>query len=378
MKTRFHQFRLAVSTLLLAALCSVGCQNPHPTAQPMRPLIFTAADRSLEVTVLPSLSALRTSDNPAPSRRGGLKEFLIGPEESVSRMTLPRIPQGLAVRDDYLYVCDPGLPDIVAVNLTTGKMKRWTAATARPACPVDISMSDAGTAYVADTTLGALLVYDSSGSRFESFQPPRNANDPPFRPASVVVAGDVVYVSDSRHQCVERFQPVDGTWLPPLTASDRPFLAPVGLAVMPGGELLVADALAGVVHRLATDGSPLPALGSRGRGPGQFVRPLDVATLDGHIFVVDAARQSVQIFGGNGDYVLEIGNRDAWSGFMLPTAAVSCAKPADSHSPVAHWLIVSDSLGPAPLTLLQTSTAAVAQEGEIPGTQAATSGSLGP
>lgn len=376
MKSRALQFRLAVSTQLLAALCSVGCQNPHPTAQPMRSLIFTAADRSFEVTVLPSLEALRSINNPPPSRRGGLKEFLIGPEESVSRMTLPRIPQGMAVHGDHLFVCDPGLPDIVAVNLSTGKMKRWTAPSARPACPVDISMSDAGTAYVADTTLGALLVYDSTGSRFESSQPPRGGSEPPFRPASVVVAGDVAYVSDSRHQCVERFHPLDGTWLPPLTASDRPFLAPVGLAVTPDGELLVADALAGVVHRIASDGSPLPALGSRGRGPGQFVRPLDVATVNGHIFVVDAARQSVQVFAGNGDYVLEIGNRDAWSGFTLPAAAVSYAKPADSHSPAAHWLIVSDSLGPAPLTLLQISTPAGDQDDQIQGPHAATMGDL--
>ncbi len=376
MRIRAHQIRLAVSTLLLAALCSVGCQNPHPTAQPMRSLIFTAADRSVEVTVLPSLDALRSINNLPPSRRGGLKEFLIGPEESVSRMTLPRIPQGLAVHDDHLFVCDPGLPDIVAVNLSTGKLKRWTAPSARPACPVDISLSDAGTAYVADTTMGALLVYDSTGSRFESFQPPRGGSDPPFRPASVVVAGDVVYVSDPRHQCVERFHPEDGSWLPPLTASQRPFLAPVGLAVAPNGELLVADALAGVVHRFAPDGLALPTLGSRGRGPGQFVRPLDVATVNGHIFVVDAARQSVQLFEGNGDFVLEIGNRDTWSGFTLPAAAVSYAQPADSHSPAAHWLIVSDSLGPAPLTLLQISTPAGEQGGQTQSPHAATTGDL--
>jgi len=382
MKTQLHQIGYCVRALAPVMLLLPGCQGGKAVAPTATALMFHDARQTVSVEVTDTLAPLFSGLQPERTSQSRWKEILLGPESTDRKLVLPRIPQGLAIRGGQLYVCDPGLPDIVVVDLSTGKMRRWTSAAARPACPVDITFDESGSAYVADTTLGAILAYDADGSRFETIQPPRGSGDPALHPAGVLAAADIVYVSDPRHRTVERFRPSDRSWLSPLTASDRPFLAPVGLARTPQGDVLIADALAGMVHRVDSSGNPSTPIGSRGRGPGQFVRPLHVAcTPDGLIFVVDAAQQSVQVFEAAGNYLMEIAGEADWPGFTLPAAIVAFARTADSNAGVSgtaqgkvgQWLMVSDSLGPAPLMLLKVSTT----QTSVPGNADVTSTAMG-
>jgi len=97
----------------------------------------------------------------------------------------------------------------------------------------------------------------------------------------------------------------------------RGFVAPVGIALGPDREILVADAELGFVARLDERGNTLAAIGK-----GVLRRPTGLAydPLGGRIYVADTHAHDVKVFDAAGGLVATLGRRGSGDGeFNFPT-----------------------------------------------------------
>lgn len=301
-----------------------------------------------------------------------LQMFLYGPSDYGK--TALRNPQGMALMGNVLMVCDQGLPDLVAIDLATGRSLPFTDPDHRPRCPVAVA-TDAACVYVADTTMRCVLVYDRRGRLLEELAPTPDPNRT-FRPACVLVRENILYAGNIADRRVERFDLNARQWLPPLLppAGMKKLVAPVGLDMLDDGTLLIVDAVQGHVLRFTRDGQWLAPIGRPGRRDGELVRPKQVAhTPSGLILVADAGRQSVLVFDAQGRHLMELHEtngdqpaqapaaRTGWHGFTLPIGVLplppeclgSIAPGPGREIPAAdEYVLVSDELGAPPLTLV--------------------------
>jgi hypothetical protein len=136
--------------------------------------------------------------------------------------------------------------------------------------------------------------------------------------------------------------------------------APTGLDIGPDGTLYIADSVQQRILRVTRNGEWLPPIGRPGRGRGQFVRPKSVCVTDsGLILVVDAGRQSIQVFNTNGEDVTELHESGPWRGLTLPagilslgtTPAVRSMLEARGWSAPSEAIVISDAMGGIPLVL---------------------------
>lgn len=346
----------------LAVLAGSGCAANHGPDVARRP-VWVPDD-----TAVPRVIVYGSLDNLLPARDDtpALEKFLYGPNPGRFSLSHLRNPQGMARLGARILVCDQGFPDILAVDMATGRSVSWGDADHRPRCPVDIATDDAGgRVYVADTTLRSVLVY-AGDERFVRELCPTGGSREPFRPSSVVVDEGILYVGNLAGRKVERFDVARETWLPAFAPSgeELALVAPTGIAAGPAGDLLVVDALQGVVHRVTKEGRWLIPIGKPGREAGQFVRPKQVrCTPSGLIFVSDAGRQSVVVFDAEGRFLFEVsGDTGNGRGFSLPMGLVAVAS---SELPVLakrfaedpgiasdECMIVSDTLGGQSLIVL--------------------------
>jgi len=282
--------------------------------------------------------------------RTRLARFLYGPEEVRQRALLN--PQGMTAHDGSIYICDQSLPGVHKYDPNTGEIRRWTSLRDGPLCPVHLAFDDANLAYVSDTTLGRIFVFDAYGKRLRELGGFNGS-----RSSALLFHGGVLFVADQASRTIARFDTSSDSWLDPIPRNqDGATLGiPTGLAIDDHSDLLVSDALLGIVHRMTLEGKPLPPIGRRGRGPGELIRPMHVATSpNGLVLVIDAARQTLMIYRNDGEFVMEIGGpKDAWSGFTLP-CGVALVSPdekkfEDTGTEPETRCIVSDTLGEAPL-----------------------------
>ncbi len=358
---------------MVIAVTAAGCAAPKEQA-PFEAASFPGAEALPHVTVQGSLRHL-LPDYHQPSR---LEEFLYGPPDYEPRYL--RNPQGMTLLGATLLVCDQGRPDVVAVDLVTGKVYPWGGAAHRPLCPVDVA-NDGAHVYVADPTMGKILVYDSAGGYVEQLAPPAGVS----APAAVLAHDGVLYVGDPEARCVHRWDITERAWRAPLTSAveNRTLAAPTGLAITPEGVLLIVDSIQCCVFQVSPEGEWLRPIGRRGRGLGEFVRPKHAAvTRDGLLLVSDAARQSIMVFDRRGGYLTEVHElADGWRGFTLPAGVIALSTRRLPLAPAGQaaasqldttgasgddWVIVSDSLGGISLVAISVHTRREADERGAP------------
>ncbi len=127
-----------------------------------------------------------------------------------------------------------------------------------------------------------------------------------------------VYITDVGRSAVVVFDETDGRLLFWQQADRRAsFVAPAGIAIGPGGEILVADAELGRVVRLDRNGDALGSFGER-----LVQRPTGVAYDAGaqHIYVVDSGAHDIKVFSASGQWLRTLGGRGERPGeFNGPT-----------------------------------------------------------
>jgi DNA-binding beta-propeller fold protein YncE len=126
------------------------------------------------------------------------------------------------------------------------------------------------------------------------------------RPQSGVVDGaGRILVTDAGRPSVFVFDETNGSFQLWREAADGvDFVSPVGIAQLPNGEFIVADAELGAAYVLSSDGEPL-----RSFAADELERPtgIDVDLKTGEVFVADKAARMVKVFALDGTLTRSIG-----------------------------------------------------------------------
>ena len=142
-------------------------------------------------------------------------------------------------------------------------------------------------------------------------------------PTGIVVAGDEVFVSDSRNGRIQVFG-LDGAFRRAFGATPGGGLGrPMNLTVA-GAELYVADYWNDTVEVFALDGAHRRSIGGKGDGPGELRSPGGVAVArNGDLVVADFYNQRLQRLRADGGFVRQWGETGEYSigagGFGYPT-----------------------------------------------------------
>lgn len=183
--------------------------------------------------------------------------------------------------------------------------------------------------YVADQTLGRILVYAPDGDFLRAIGEPED-----FRRLSHVTvdpSGERVFAVDtggireSRAHWVRVFDAESGEHIRDIGergSGEGRFNLPRDAEIGPDGRLYVVDGGNFRVQIFEPDGTFVRAFGDIGSRPGQFSRPKGIALdAEGRIYVSDAAFGNFQVFNRKGQLLTFVGGRDQSGGaglFMLP------------------------------------------------------------
>lgn len=273
-----------------------------------------------------ALGQLRSADD-LRAGRGGLERLgdaLFG-REPARGMVSP-----MAVCTDggeRVFVADPGAQAVHAFDLGTRRHAVWSPAEAwaRLLQPV-------GIAY--DAAHGRVLVSDSQAGRVVAFSPDGKplgemGRGALRRPCGLAVDPSTgrVYVADAAAHQVVVLGPDGEETARAGTRGSGPgefnYPTNVALGTAAGGAgtvVYVSDSLNFRVQALTADLAPLRTVGRKGDMPGYFAQPKGVGVdSEGHLYVVDAHFEAVQLFDDQGRLLMSFGREGTGPGeFWLP------------------------------------------------------------
>ena len=112
------------------------------------------------------------------------------------------------------------------------------------------------------------------------------------RPQGIAIAGEELYVADAANHRVQVFA-LDGKFLRSWGGLKYPY----GVAIDPGGHVLVAEYGRHCVSKFSADGKPLGRAGHAGTGPEDLNTPWSAVPIGGdRIAVVDSGNHRVQLW----------------------------------------------------------------------------------
>lgn len=239
-------------------------------------------------------------------------------------------PYAVAVHQGRIFLSDSVERFVKVFDVRQGKHFQIGAEDpGRLVKPLGLDVDRAGNLYVADATLKTILVYDRDGKFLR-----RIGNEKQFdRISSVTVdpRGDRVFAVDiggvsSENHRVRVFDAHTGEHLFDIGRRGRgpgEFNLPRDLAVGKDGSLYVVDGGNFRVQVFDANGGYLQTFGAVGKQLGNFARPKEIATdRDGNVYVVDTAFGNFQIFNAEGDLLMFVGSRSEEDGparYMLPS-----------------------------------------------------------
>lgn len=341
--------------LCLPALLPVGCASAKPEAQWV---YFPPSPSPPRVVHLKSFNGLYEIV-PRPAKRWEfLRPRTSGPSVGV--------PAGIDYRQDHLYICDTEFGTVHDWNLATGQATYLGSPTATLSEPVDVAIARDGTAYVADTGRGEVVVFDPAGAVLRSLTPPGHES---WRPVAVAVHGQSLFVTDIASHRVHVFSTItgqhQGAFGTPGSAPGSLYF-PTGVATNAGGEIHVAEMMNARVQTFDAAFNPIAHFGRRGDRYGDMGKPkhLDVAP-DGTILVADAEFAHVHLFSRRGELLLLVGGpNDEPGGTPMPLGVAvvdSLPDSITSHVPdgfeVDHYFFVTNTVGRKRIALFAVGSA---------------------
>ena len=271
-----------------------------PTVQPeTEPVFYPPPPDPPRIQFLTSFSDSRD----VTGKESVFKKFIVGEEEANSIVK----PYGFDVWENTIVICDTQMQALDIIDLEektfiyfmpTGK--------GRLQKPVNISIAENGTKYIADTGINAVLVFDADDNYLRTI-----SKEGGWKPTDVAIGTDKLFISDLQNNSVTVWNTETEELLysiPRDESEEARLFSPINIALGPNGDLFVSDMGASRIQRYDTEGGFLGSIGSYGDGLGQFARPKGI-DLDesGRLYVVDAAFQLVQIFDEEGNLLMFFG-----------------------------------------------------------------------
>jgi DNA-binding beta-propeller fold protein YncE len=179
--------------------------------------------------------------------------------------------------------------------------------------PINITVDDDGTQYVADSGRNQVLVFDGKAL----YRGAVGAKDE-MKPRDVAIGKDRFYVADAKNHCVHVYAKDTRKELFTIPkgkdadAIPTKLFQPTNLALDSKGQLYVCDTGAFRVQLYDAEGKYVRTFGRNGDSPGEFRMPKGVAVdREGRLFVADAANQNIQIFDREGRLLMWFGEPEA-------------------------------------------------------------------
>jgi DNA-binding beta-propeller fold protein YncE len=221
-------------------------------------------------------------------------------------------PYGLACKNGSLYVCDTITSGLQVFDFAKKRARNFMPrAEGRLQTPINISIDEDGTRYVADTGRSQVVIFGSD----DSYQTAIGMVGE-IKPTDVAIGADRLYITDLKDHCVKVFGKADRKLMftiprDPKAGEGRLF-SPTNLALDKEGRLWVTDTGAFVVQIYDSEGRHLRTIGQLGVGAGHFARPKGIAVdREGRAYVVDASTQLVQLFDADGKLLMFFGQPGA-------------------------------------------------------------------
>ncbi|TAK64770.1 MAG: hypothetical protein EPO22_05500 [Dehalococcoidia bacterium] len=293
-------------------------QPPQSTASVPRPStsLLTAIATTCAVTIaVLAVAALRRD---APGRGATAAAF---PAHLAAELTSPqdaaaawREPADVAI-GEHRWLLDTGNNRVLELA-ADGTVAR-TIVTEPPLSRPMALATDGENLYVADSGAARVVVFSADGGVVRAFPVGGVRGDQlPARPIGIAVApdGDVL-VADAANHRVLRYA-ADGQLLWSFGAGRRAagtagLNTPGGLALDAAGNVHAVDILNGRVVKLSPGGAFVAEYGHLGETAGALARPKDVAVdAAGNVYVSDSLLAAVQVFGPDGEYRGFIGLKD--------------------------------------------------------------------
>lgn len=225
--------------------------------------------------------------------RSEFSRFLLGTEEVDARRLVR--PWDVAHEKDKLYVIDRTL-GIVIIDLKEGTFDTIRDIKGGPLRePSGIAISEDGYKFIADKARGQVLVFNERNEFSHAY-----GAEGQFQPIDVAVFGNRVYVVDLADNEVEVLDRETGDVLAKIGETGRgngQFRWPTHITLDAQGRVYVTDFMNFRIQRFDADGNFEMVIGELGDLPGSTPRPKGIAvSKDGHLYVVDAAFELVQVF----------------------------------------------------------------------------------
>jgi DNA-binding beta-propeller fold protein YncE len=214
-------------------------------------------------------------------------------------------PVGLTVGPEgNVYVPDTHYHRVIVYKPDGTEIRRWGSFGTDPGefiYPTDIAFDAKGNIFVSEYgDHDRVQVFDTTGTFLYQFGHFGQGDGEFSRPQSMVIDGDLVYLTDACNHRIVVFK-TDGTWVRNMctVGSDLGQLRfPYGLDMDVDGNLIVCEFGNNRVQQIdKTTGKGLAAWGGAGHAPGQLAYPWAVAVdRKDRIIAVDAGNNRLQVF----------------------------------------------------------------------------------
>lgn len=309
--------------LAVALLLTAGCGNTDvKPPEVMETIYYPKAPDLPRLQFLTSFSDTETWVGDKADDEGGstFSDFLFGKEAGKSTIVRFSMPYGLGARDGKLYICDLGRKMVHVLDLKNrthsrlgekGQIKR----------PVNITFGPNGRAYVCDTKIGKVAVFDAQDKFVRYMGDPKKCV-----PIDLEILGDELIVADVANAEVEVWDS-EGKFLQVLARKGNlpgQLKVPSNLAITSEGHILVSDTAASIINVYNRKGTYLRSVGAPGDRAGFFARPKGLAIDDsGIVYTVDAHWQYVQLFSPEGGLLMYFGGpKPTPDGLSIPAGII--------------------------------------------------------
>jgi len=316
------------NVVLLAAAAALAACAPVPErAERPKPPTLVFPSPPDEPRFIYEWTLYSSADVVNDDRDTQLRRMITG--ESRSGTGLAK-PYAVAVHQGRIFLSDSVERFVKVFDVPQGRyLEIGVDGPGRLVKPLGIDIDRTGTLYVADASLKAVMVYDRDGNFLRKI----GAGKMFDRISSVAVdpGGERVYAVDiggvsSENHRVRVFDARSGEHLFDIGRRGKgpgEFNLPRDLAIGREGQLYVVDGGNFRVQVFDAAGRYLHSFGNVGKQLGNFARPKEIATdREGNVYVVDTAFGNFQVFTPEGDLLMFVGERSERDGpakYMLPS-----------------------------------------------------------